>query len=296
MNSTLKAYLALVVMCICWAFSFISTKICLEFLSPTAIAFARFAIASVCLLIILKVKNESLKADKDDLIRMFAAALFGVFAYFYFENNALKYLSASIASIFLAALPIFTIVSDFLFLKIPLTKNKILAVIMSLIGVSLVAGGGNGANKDLIIGAGLILLAVIAWVIYGLMLAKISDKNSTIKTTFYQSVFGSMLFGILVLFERPNYMAINVNIWLNLLFLGLICSAFGYVIYNFAAKKLGNVTCTVFLNMMPVITIAGGIVILDECITWIQVIGSVIIISSIFLVIERKKTRRSKNN
>lgn len=292
MNSTLKAYFALFVMCVCWAFSFISTKICLAYLSPVAIAFARFTIASLCLLVILKIKKESLKADREDLIRMFAAAFFGVFAYFYFENYALKYLSASISSILLAGLPIFTIIADFIFLKIPLTKNKILAVIMSIIGVSLVAGGGDCANRSLIVGVVLIFLAVIAWVIYGLMLAKISNKNSTIKTTFYQSLFGAMLFGIFALFEQPNYISVGANVWFNLLFLGLICSAMGYVIYNFAAKKLGNVTCTVFLNLMPVITIAGGIVILDECITPIQIIGSVIIISSIFLVIEKNNNRK----
>ena len=69
----------------------------------------------------------------------------------------------------------------------------------------------------------------------------------------------------------------------NILYLGLGASAFCFVTWNFAVKVLGAVKTSIYIYMVPVITVVTSVLILQEKITVLAVIGTVLTLAGLFL-------------
>ena len=78
----------------------------------------------------------------------------------------------------------------------------------------------------------------------------------------------------------------------NLLFLGLGASALCFVTWNFAVKELGAVKTSVYIYLVPVITVAASVAILDEPFTWMTGVGMALTLMGLFLS-EGKFQRRA---
>ena len=79
---------------------------------------------------------------------------------------------------------------------------------------------------------------------------------------------------------------------LNILFLGLGASALCFVTWNFAVKLLGAVKTSIYIYMVPVITVVTSVLILHEKITAMAVIGT--ILTLVGLLLSESKTLLKK--
>ena len=68
-----------------------------------------------------------------------------------------------------------------------------------------------------------------------------------------------------------------------LIFLGLVCSALGYVFWNVASKRLGIVTVCNYVYIIPFFTMLTGVIVLDEPLTIMGIIGAVLIMLGMFI-------------
>jgi drug/metabolite transporter (DMT)-like permease len=75
----------------------------------------------------------------------------------------------------------------------------------------------------------------------------------------------------------------DLSFWtvINLLFLGVCCSAVAYIGYIYAVKRLGATLTASFLNLVPVVTVISGFLVLHETLTWIQFMGICLIMFSL---------------
>jgi drug/metabolite transporter (DMT)-like permease len=70
--------------------------------------------------------------------------------------------------------------------------------------------------------------------------------------------------------------------WLNVIFLGMFCSAWAYVFYIRALGRLGPTISAAFLNLIPVVTAVCGYLLLQERLTWVQVVGMILITLALY--------------
>ena len=77
-------------------------------------------------------------------------------------------------------------------------------------------------------------------------------------------------------FANPVYL-------FNILFLGLGASALCFVTWNFAVKTLGAVETSVYIYMVPVITVVTSVAILHEKITALAAVGTVLTLAGLLL-------------
>lgn len=282
----LLAYILLTGVIITWGISFVSIKIVLQVFSPIAMAFYRFLIATMVLIIIKRFSNKE-KVEKQDLLRMAISGIFSITLYFIFENNGILRVSANSASIIVATLPIAALISDKIFYKTKISKINIISIIASIFGIYLVIG------KDVLSGSllGYLFMAgsIVAWCGYLVVTKPLFKKYSNITITTYQAIFGTLAFIPFLPFETVNYGGINLSIVINMLFLALICSSFGNFGYNYAYKELGVAVSTLFMNLCPVVTFIFSFLILGETLSLIQVIGSGIIILSVYIATKPPK-------
>lgn len=283
-KSKIFAVSALLITVIFWGYSFVSTKILLNELPPISIAFFRQVIASVVLIGFVIAKKLFVKMPLKDLLLLTASSFFGIVLYFIFENTGLKYTTASNASIIVAAVPIFTLISESLFYKLKITGRLIICVIVSISGVFFVIfeQGSLDFTGNLLKGNMLIVGAMVSWVIYTIICKSLTQKYEGIVVTTYQMIAASILFIPLVLNEVDTWHIISGSGIANLLYLALFCSALAYYLYNVAVTNLGATFSSMFLNLIPVVSIIGGVLVLHERISAFQIAGMLLIMVSLF--------------
>ncbi len=295
MNERRFAFIALIVTIILWGLSFISTKISLATFPPMSLGAIRFAIATVFLFVIKRASPSSERLRREDLPYLAGAGLMGVTSYFYFENNGVLLVSASEASIIIATIPILTMISERIFIPgVRYRKRRWVGAAISIAGVYLVAGAtvaisGSAAGYLFMLGA------AASWAAYCLLTRPLFARRSRLYIVFWQTVFGFIGFLPFAVAEFPRWGAVNVTIVLHIAYLGILCSALAYWLYAQALHTLGVATATIFVNLIPVITVIAGFCFLGERLSSIQFVGAAVVLSGVYLATYEKSAKPANN-
>ena len=284
-----------------WGTTFISTKVLLKAVSPIEILFLRFTAGFIVLSLIYPHKTY-IKERKQEL-HFAAAGLCGVTLYYLLENIALTYTLASNVGVIISIAPFFTAIFAHLFLDgEKLRFQFFVGFLVALSGISLISFDGYNTLKLDPLGDILAVSAAVVWAAYSILIKKISGFHyHTVQATrrifFYGLVF--MIPSLFIFGFNPslNILIQPINLF-NLLFLGLGASALCFVTWNSAVKILGAVKTSVYIYMVPVITVVTSILVLQEKITGIAVFGIILTLAGLFIS-ERKisiKTRVKLGN
>ena len=164
-------------------------------------------------------------------------------------------------------------------------------------GVFLISFNGSIQLQLNPIGDILAILAAILWAAYSVFTKKISSFGyNTIQSTRKIFLYG-LLFMIPALFLfgfKPSFEALLKPVYLfNILFLGLGASALCFVTWNSAVKILGAIKTSVYIYLVPVITVATSIIILHEEMTKTAIAGTLLTLVGLFVSESRAKVTRA---
>jgi drug/metabolite transporter (DMT)-like permease len=297
-NKRTTGHLSALLTIVIWGTTFISTKILLVDFQPVEILFFRFVMGLVALMIVYPHRLKGTTAQQE--LTFAAAGLCGICLYYLLENIALTYTMASNVGVIISIAPFFTAILSHLFLKEEgkLGPNFFVGFVVAMAGIFLISF--NGSKLELSpMGDLLALLAALIWACYSILTKKISSYGyHTILTTrrvfFYGILFmipALFLFDFkleLIRFTDPVYV-------FNIIYLGLGASALCFVTWNFAVKVLGAVKTSIYIYMVPVITVVTSVLILQERITALSVVGTLLTLVGLFLS-ERKLSFRKEVN
>jgi drug/metabolite transporter (DMT)-like permease len=288
-NERYLAWLLMILTVLFWGFSFISTKIVLTDIPPVSIAFFRQFIAISALIPLAWFTGTLSRVNLRDFGIMACAGLFGTVLYFTFENTGLQYTTASNASMIVACLPAFTIISEALLFKLKVNWKMIACIAFSITGIYLVVAiyGRLDFSSAQFLGNLLMLGSMISWVIYTILNKYVDKQHSSITIATYQAAASIFLFIPFVIPEIgrwPYLTSLSPDVVINLAFLGVFCSAVAYFFYIYAAKRLGATISAAMLNLIPVVTVISGHFLLQESLVWIQIMGMAITMFSIYLL------------
>lgn len=276
-----------------WGTTFISTEILLIDFTPVEILLFRFLIGYVVLFLIYP-RVMRISTVRDEMLFM-AAGLCGVTLYFLIENIALVFTLASNAGVIVSIAPFFTAVLAHFFLKDePLSRHFVVGFAIALTGIVIIAFNGSYSLQLNPLGDLLAFVAPAVWAIYSVLMRKIGDLHyhnigATRKVFFYGLLF---MLPALFLFEfhfDMERLADLTNLS-NLLFLGVGASALCFVTWNRAVSLLGAVKTSVYIYLVPVITLLASALLLHEPITWITMLGAVLTLLG--SIISERKVRK----
>jgi drug/metabolite transporter (DMT)-like permease len=108
-------------------------------------------------------------------------------------------------------------------------------------------------------------------------------RRSRIYIVFWQTVFGFAGFLPFVFRELPRWGTVDLTIVLHVAYLGIFCSALGYWFYARALEHLGVGAATVFVNLIPVVTVGAGYVFLGDRLSPTQWAGSAAVVLGVYL-------------
>ncbi len=277
-----------------WGLSFISTKVLLRRLAPIQIAFLRHAIASVATWIAVAVARPDIRVSLRHLPTMLTAAIVGIPIYYYFENTGLLHLSAATASIITASTPAMTAAIESIFYRRRLPVAGWAGILVSAGGVALVvqsgaaqaAAAGAAGRSEFLLGAALLLVSAFAWSLYTIFNRPNVISYGALTTNVYQITFATIVLYAATLRRGIPWgeVSSSPDVLLNLGYLGIFCSAVGYLLYLYALRSLGPTVVSAFINLVPVFGVAGSALILGERVTLVQLMGGAIVVLGIFAV------------
>lgn len=285
-NRRTAGHLAAMFTIIIWGTTFISTKVLLEDFRPVEILFFRFFMGFVALLFACPHRLKGVNRRQE--MTFVLAGLCGICLYYLLENIALTYTMASNVGVIISIAPFFTAVLSYLFIKSEgkLRINFLIGFVVAMVGISLISFNGFKLEFNPM-GDILAILAAFVWACYSILTRKISSFGYPVILTTRRTFFYGILFMVPALFffdfkiqmERFT----NMTYLFNLLYLGLGASALCFVTWNIAVKVLGAVGTSVYIYMVPVITVMTSVLVLKEPLTWVSAVGTVLAVVGLFL-------------
>ncbi|WP_339307591.1 DMT family transporter [Paenibacillus sp. FSL R5-0519] len=281
-----------------WGTTFVSTKVLLIDFTPVEILFFRFLIGYVVLVLIYPRSLRAASFREECLF--IGAGICGVTLYFLIENIALVYTTASNVGVIVSIAPFFTAVLANYFLEgEKLTRRFIIGFGIALSGILLIALNGSFVLQLNPLGDLLAFVAPAVWAIYSVLMRKIGQLRyhtigATRKVFFYGLIF---MLPALFLFEFHLELGrfTSMTNLSNLLYLGLGASALCFVTWNQAVNLLGAIKTSVYIYLVPVITVVSSALILREQITWVIVIGAFLTLFGSYIS-ERKGHKLNNKN
>lgn len=294
-NKKTAGHLAALITIIIWGTTFISTKILLTDFQPLEILFFRFVMGFLALLIVSPHQLRGTSCRQEATFMM--AGLCGICLYYLLENIALTYTMASNVGVIISIAPFFTAVLAHLFIKSEekLRLNFLVGFVVAMMGIFLISFNGTKLELNPM-GDCLAIVAAFIWACYSILTRKISSFGYSIILTTRRTFFYGILFMMPVLyfwdlnFELARFA--NLSYLLNILYLGLGASAICFVTWNFAVRILGAVRTSVYIYMVPVITVAFSFLILRERITILSGIGTMLTLLGLFISEHKRKLRK----
>ncbi len=277
-----------------WGTTFISTKILLKNFQPVEILFFRFIMGYLILLIAYP---HSIKRLSQKQEMTFAAAGFcGVCLYYLLENVALTYTMASNVGVIISVAPFITAILAHLFMpdktghtvksEERLRINFFIGFIVAMAGIILISFNGSQLKVNPV-GDILAFAAAFVWACYSILTKRIGSFGLPVILTTRRTFFYGILFMIPTLFlfdfqlDLPRFM--DTKNLLNILYLGIGASALCFVTWNYAVKVLGAVRTSIYIYMVPVITVITSMLVLKETVTFFSITGTILTVVGLFL-------------
>ncbi|AZE85160.1 Permease of the drug/metabolite transporter (DMT) superfamily [Pseudomonas orientalis] len=285
-----------------WGASFLFMRIIAPEIGTVPTAFFRVSIAAVGLLVILAVMGVSWDFQgKFKTILLLGVINSGIPATLY--SVAAQVLPAGYSAIFNATTPLMGVLIGGMFFSERLTPSKIAGVCLGLFGVGVLTRAGPVAfDLDLLTGALACLLATTCYGFAGFLARRWLDQRGGLDSRL--SALGSMLGATLFLLPLFAYSTISQppaswggwQVWMSLLGLGLVCTAFAYILYFRLLSSIGPVKSMTVTFMIPPFGVLWGALLLDEPLSMAHVYGGILIAGALWLVLRPQKagTRRER--
>ena len=280
-----------------WGGNFVVGKTLVGHASPMTLTTLRWAIAILFLFPLVLWKEKKFFPPRKAILPLIMMGITGVALFNLFQFWALEHTSATNVGLISTLNAISIAIFSSVFLKERLNVLQLFSMLLSFLGVVLVLTKGDMNllfTMKFNIGDVFMLIAVCIWGLYSVCSRWATKTVSPIMATFYSGVFGLI---ILIPFNLTDFTISKVDtaFVVSILYTGVISTVLCMIFWNIGVQKIGAITAGIFLNFNPIFTTILAFFILDEKLSWIQGIGSVIVIIGCYLFTYFKTHRILKN-
>jgi len=266
---------------------FLGTTILQDNISIATMLFWRFVLAGSWIIFCVFKNTSSSKMahflDKRTLFFMFILGAIGYAGSSVFYFIASQYTGTGLAMVIFFSYPIIVALSSWLIQKKSFNKGILLTLMMMMIGFILLQDFST--NQVNITG---IFFGVIAAVCYAFYV--IGSKHITSQPVDENVLTAIVCFGCAFIFlllsvsSNSFILPTSIKTWVYLIALGILATALPIQLMLKGLKYVSSMRASIISVLEPLVTVLVGIVLLDESISHLQLIGAVIILSSALLV------------
>ena len=219
--------------------------------------FVRIFLAGIILLIFNVLSGKIVPIRKKDIPIFLLLALCEPFIYFIFETYGLKETgSPTISAMVIATIPIFSIAAGLFFFKEKINGVNILGILLSLVGIVMVAMAKGELGEHFVLGIIFLLIAVISEVGHASITKRLAESYESQVIVMYQFLIGSayylpfLIWKGLGSFDASLYFSWDVLY--PILCLSILCSSLAFALWVSTIKSLGVAKSSIFSALIPV--------------------------------------------
>lgn len=269
------------------SFTPIAARFIVNEVSPLSLAFFRFGIADVLLIILFFIRKNKINIEKSDLLRflVLGALVLPINQFCFLKGISLS--TSSHSGVMYSLTPLFAYIISIRIKHEQYSHGKLLSILLSIIGI-IVIFYENFVSADKstsLIGDILLLFAVVSWSFYLTLSKDMVAKYGAVKTSTISFTIGVIMYIPILLYDLPNFNLDKLSLWGGLSFIHLsFLVAFGsYFVFTWSSKYISVSSLTTSMNSSPLITITFSWILLNENLSYFFIIGTVITMAGVFL-------------
>ncbi|HXQ92345.1 MAG TPA: DMT family transporter [Nitrososphaerales archaeon] len=283
--SRIKGYWILLVLSLLWGLAFVAIRKADFELSPVNLALLRWFISSGAYLVVLLLLGKpKTRFERKDLPRLLVISLANVPLYHLSLNYAEKSVSSGLAGLLISLGPVFITVLSVYSLKEKISIRIALALILALAGAAILSIGGLGVGSGGLIGPIEVVISAAAYAVFGVLSKPLVKKYGALHIAIWAGVIGTAMLLPLI---SPSFVTqvetLSLGGWESVLYLSLLSTVLGYSMFFTLVSRGAVSKLSIQLYLIPIISVVGGILLLQEKITLLTLAGGAIMLAAIAL-------------
>ena len=286
-----KAYMLAGVAILCWSTVATVAKLMLHSINNFQLLWISSLFAGIFLLgvNIFTGKIKKLKEYKlKDIATSILIGLPSTFFYYALYYGGTALMPASQAFIINYMWPIMSVVFACIILKEKLTLRKAIAILISFVGVGIVAGGELlSLNTSVLLGAALCLMGAVS---YGVFTALNQKSDYDNRITMMLSYFATFIITTVINGASGNLFIPDLVQTVGFAWNGMFTMAVANTVWVFALKAGDTAKISNLAYITPFLSLVWTFIVLGEVPGWYSIVGLVVIVFGIFVQIKDKKS------
>jgi drug/metabolite transporter (DMT)-like permease len=266
--------------------SYVVARMTLESVPPAMLAFSRLTLGALALALVSRGQAAARLsgADRRAIAWMGILGFAGAYAC---SNWGIAHSTATNAALLITVEPISMILLSPWYLGERLSRRGALGATLTIVGAAvLVVNGIPGVTEKLVphwAGDLVLVVAGVSYASYSLLGRRVLERHAALGVTIRSLVWGAAALLPIAALEwvagaRPVWTATAV--W-GTLYLAVVITALGYVVWNWALARVPAPRAAIFLNVQPIVGALLGAVVLGEPITLFTLAGGALVIAGL---------------
>lgn len=288
MKASLKVHLALFMVSLIYGATFtIAKQVMPHYVQPFAFILLRVSVAAICIFIFHSLFIKQKISDWKDIRQLCISALFGVAFNMLLFFKGLSITTPINGSVLMMNTPIFVVVFATLYLKEPLSLQKVIGILIAAFGAILLMGGaGFNFSSETVWGDVMVSANAIIYAFYLVYAKSLMHKYHPLTVTMWSFVFGWFVvlpFGYSE-FLQIDFASFTPKIWLFVGFVTVGSTFLTYVLNAYALRNASSSLVGSYIYLQPVLATLIAILSGKDLLT-LEKLGYILIIfAGVFLV------------
>jgi drug/metabolite transporter (DMT)-like permease len=288
----LKLWVVIITLSLTVGSSFIAIKIVLDSISPLFAFSIRFMITGGILILISYVfdrKNREIIEIKLWRNALVVGAILIVGGHGLIAWGT-QYLSAGIASLLNSTIPLWVVLFMFLMFHSKITNSARIGLALGFGGMIILVGPSIASQGLSLIGVTSLLMSSMFWALGSIYSGKsFLPQNFLLSAGMVTLVGGSLLLILSFLIGEfnliPSYSDIDLHLLIAYLFLIFIGTIIPFAEFYWLLKMSTPPIANTFAYIAPIVAVFLGWAILDESVTYLTIIATVVILLGVALIV-----------
>jgi drug/metabolite transporter (DMT)-like permease len=264
-----------------WASAFPAIQVASPQLGVIGLSFVRLTIAMTTLVLFALVRRIRIPRARD-LGWIVAAGFFGMTAYQLLLNASELAVPAGTASIIVAAAPLVSVLVARLLFQERIAPRTVVGSAIAMGGVLAVCLARAGLSLP-----ATVMIAVAAMAVQGIyhpLQRPLLRRYSGFEVATYAMIAGTVMTVPFVPFGWNNLSGASLGGWVAAVYLGLLPSAVGFVLWGSAVAKLPVAVSTSLLYLVPPVAVLIAWLWLGDLPLPIELLGGVVVITGVVVI------------
>ena len=296
MSNQNKAYFALAITSIVWGTTWVASKMGVSHMPAFELASIRQFLGGSLYVGFFLIKGEKLPTKKQFLW------LLGMSILMFVSSNGiatygLQFITSGLAALIAALYPLSVVLIERYYYKaIEITPKTLVGLSLGLLGIGFIFYKDSLTihGSHYILGVVLSFLAMITWSIGSIIISRTKVKINAYNSIGWQMLISAFIMAFITILSG-DYVPLNqipAISWGVIFYMVIGGSIFAFISFIYSMKHLKSSIASLYAYINPIVAIWVGSLLLNEQITWNNIVGSLCTLVGVYLVNKSLKDQK----